>query len=56
MREETCPYFDDCFIVSSLRELEVPELLNYCACKHLNCRYYRSRLEMEAAHLQEAAV
>lgn len=56
MKDQACPYLDDCFVVGSLREINVPDLLNYCSTKHKSCRYYRSRSVKEGGRLQEAGV
>jgi len=36
---EICPHFDTCVISAILKNIEVPEVLRYCAGNYHNCRY-----------------
>jgi len=51
-----CPYSESCFLLGSLRELNLPHIEDYCSRNYENCRYYRSHFRQKQKELTEALV
>ena len=56
MKEDRCPFAENCFIIGSLQALPVPHIITYCSQSYESCRYYRRQVQAERKDCREVMV